>query len=488
MEIMHIIRQLIVRKELGTYSKILFENQNLTENPELKNLLTKKEYFYLLSSVLEVIKNHKYVSADAVKEELLKKSGLKEAIKNVVYEKRLTPGLNLTFGSGKYIDEILCGNASEFKLSDQENKVSYLTSVELNTIYDLASTSKLFTSLAVYSLVDAGLIDLEMPVTTYCPEFKNLSKITIYDLLKFKISIQTPIRIDSVKTFEEAEQILFSAYAPENQDINNAYSDIDAMILKYVVESASKMPFNDYVSETIFKPLGMIDTHLWVPKDKIHRVASNNFNMIVNQNGQIIENQNTLPGISHDPKARIIKSKENNAHGHAGYFSTNDDMMILGKALLDGKIISKTSLHSISKSETGRYKKSEEGKGIYTRYYGSQTYAKQKDASYLSVNPSLSGKAFMSPGFAGTTFLLDPLNHIVMFLGANRLHNRIYNIPEKFIQTQNDLKYYQGQLISSTFTKDKEEIVEIAMNLALQYQFLDAIMPNEKHKVHVREL
>lgn len=487
MDIMHSIKQIMVKCELNSYSKLLFENQNLTDNPELKNLLTKKEYLNLLSSVLEIIKEHKYASAETIKEELLKRSGLKEAINAIVYEKKLTPGLNLTFGSNEFQDEILCGNTTEFILDKNAYKKSFFEKVELNTIYDLASTSKLFTSLAIYSLVDAGVIDLDKPVTHYCPQFKNLKSVTIYDLLKFKINIQTPLRVDSAKTFNDAEAILFSSFVPENQDIINAYSDMDAMILKYVVESASKMNFNEYVSETIFKPLKMDDTHLFVPEEKIHRVATNNFNMIVNQNGQIIENQNTMPATSHDPKARIMKSKINNAPGHAGYFSTSDDMMILGEALLNGKIISQQSLHNISKSETGRIKTTDVGE-IYTRYYGSQTYLKQKDPNYLSVNPSLSGKAFMSPGFAGTTFLLDPLNHIVMFIGANRLHNRIYNIPERFIQTKRGLKYYQGQIISSSFAKDKEEIVEIAMHLALQYQFLDALMPKEKKKKHVREL
>ncbi|MFI3260299.1 MAG: serine hydrolase domain-containing protein [bacterium] len=488
MDFISIIKQMKIRFELGAYSSSLYKNQNETDNPELKNLLTKKEYFSMLQEVLEIVKENNYASKLTIKDELFKRSRLSDAIANIVYVKNLIPGMNLTFGSKTLRDTILCGNKTECILDKDGNKISYFTDLELNTIYDLASTSKLLTSLAIYSLIDNNYIEKDKPVREYCPQFKNLGDTTVYDLLKFKVNVKTNERIDTQPTFKKAEEVLFSSVLSGETNLINAYTDIGAMILKYVVEAASGISFDEYITEMIFKPLGMNDTFLNVPKDKLSRVACNNFNKTVDNNGTIFENTTTFLGSSHDPKAVIMKSKENNAPGHAGYFSTNDDMMKLGNGLLEGLVISKDSLFDISKSETGMETTDKNGEKIYTKYFGSLTYGKQKDEQYLSVNPTLSGRAFMSPGFAGTTFAIDPLNHIVMFIGANRLHNRIYNIPGKFKEEKNGKIFYKGNIVSSSYALDKESIVEIAMNLAIQYQFLEVIMPSENLKNSVREL
>jgi hypothetical protein len=108
----------------------------------------------------------------------------------------------------------------------------------------------------------------------------------------------------------------------------------------------------------------------------------------------------------------------------------------------------------------------------------------------------------MSPGFAGTTFCLDPINNISLFLGANRLHNRIYQIPKEFDSNiyiyENGKKVYRNnidkeKIISSSFTRDKEKLVKCALDLAIEYQFLEKLnnelLNNEKKELHlIREL
>lgn len=124
----------------------------------------------------------------------------------------------------------------------------------------------------------------------------------------------------------------------------------------------------------------------------------------------------------------LVKKKEI-APGHAGFFSTKDDMIKFAKALIDERLITKDSLLSMSDTETG-FKDDDK----YTRFYGSLVYLKQPDPEFLSVYPPLSGRAFMSPGFAGTQLVVDPINKISLFVGPlDFIIEYIKFISHKFI-------------------------------------------------------
>ena len=167
-------------------------------------------------------------------------------------------------------------------------------------------------------------------------------------------------------------------------------------------------------------------------------------------------------------------------------------MINLGQALINGDIISKEFVLSMSDTATGF--KDDDG---YTRFYGSLVYLKQPDPKFLSVYPPLSGKAFMSPGFAGTTLCVDPINKITLFIGSSRLHNRIYQIhpqQRQFIKTNADnmqtytLKNGEEKIVCEDYTKNKEIMVKLALDLSLQYQLLEKIINSNKEMHLVREL
>lgn len=488
MEFLRHLNYFKTRIDINEYANTLFDNQNDTDDESIKNLLSKKDYLIILKEVLEIVKQNPYADSITIRNKLFEQSGLKDAIYNLVYEKNLTPGLVLTFGTKNITDTITCGNKSEFTLNKHREKISYITPVEHNTIYDIASTSKLITCAAMYKLRDENLLDFDESIRKYLPELDISNEISLYDYLKFNVDLQTNGRVDSAKTFEEAEKILFTAKATSNTYLDNAYTDIGAMLLKYVVERVIKMPFHEFAKEVIFIPLKMDDTFLKVPEDKIHRVASNNFNKIVDLNGNIVEETTLNLGISHDPKAKIIKSKLNNAPGHAGYFSTALDLDKFAQGLLDGTVISRESLLDISKSKTCTLKLDKNGKNYYTRRYGSLTYGKHINPNYLAVQAPLSGKAFMSPGFCGSEIVIDPLNDLHISLASNRLHNRIYKIPTDFVEEKGTKKMYQGSVVSSTYAIEKEEVIKIAVKLSLQYQFLETFKKNSTNKQLIREL
>ena len=473
------------------YINELLKNQNETSIPLLQDIYSVKDYERILKPVLDTIRENPHASLTTLRLKLFLNSGLKEIMDIFVNDTKITPGVLLDFGTFKTRDTVLCGLRQEVNIKDGKIVKEELP-IEQDTIFDLASSSKTFTAVAILALEEAGLIDVFDPIEKYVPEFNKLNNVSIYDLLKFRVRIVTDKRVDSAKNKDEALQILYSAHLDENQNVTNAYTDMGAMILRIVVERVSKMTFDEFVNEIIFKKAKMEDTHLIVPKHKLERVANENLSTIVFKDGSYKINYTNTPGTPHDPKAIAIGELDGVAPGHAGYFSTKNDMIKFAKALINEEIISKESLYSISNTETG-FKDDDK----YTRFYGSLVYLKQPDPAFLSVYPPLSGKSFMSPGFAGTQLVVDPLNKITLFVGSPRLHNRIYQIhPDQIPNIKIDnhnMKTYtlangEEKIVCNDYTKAKEVMVTLALDLAIQYQLLEKIFKNEKEMHLVREL
>ncbi len=474
-------------KKLITYQYIneLLKNQNLANSPHLQDIYSYQDYQELLKPVLKIIRENPTADIFKLHYLLFQRSGLTEIINNFIYERQVTPSILLDFGTSLNRDTIIAGYKQEYTLKGNKKVYEPIPLTE-DTIFDLASTSKLFTSIAILKLEEMNLLDLYEPVTNYAQEFTNLGNVTIYDLLKFRRKIITPKRVDQARTKEEALEILYTAYPLPFTYEDNAYTDMGAMVLRVVIEKVTKMPFAEFTQEIIFNPLKMEDTTLCVPREKRSRCANENFSTIILKDGRDLTRYDNPPGTVHDAKSKAIGSNEGIAPGHAGYFSTKKDLLTLANALINEQILNKESLYSIADNIIGVQKEDK-----FTRFYGSLVYLKQPDPNNLSVYPPLSGKAFMSPGFAGTTLCLDPVNKITLFLGSNRLHNRIYQIapeqvPNIMISPSHNQKTFRlqnGEIknISANFTKEKEVIIRLALDLSLQYQLLEKIMkPNEE--------
>lgn len=133
------------------------------------------------------------------------------------------------------------------------------------TLFRPGSISKLFTWTAVMQLVEQGKLDLDRDVNTYL-DFKipaTFSQpITLRNIMTHTPGFEEQVKDlinqegDSMATLREhmirhmPERIFPPGTTP-------AYSNYGAALAGYIVERVSKQPFNDYVAENIFKPLGM---------------------------------------------------------------------------------------------------------------------------------------------------------------------------------------------------------------------------------------
>src|SRR5580692_11459652 len=199
----------------------------------------------------------------------------------------------------------------------------------VDTIFDIASLTKVVaTTTAVMQLVQQGQVRVNEPVAKYIPEFAENGKeeITVRELLTHYSGL--PKDLDLLQPWEGRETALRMAYAekpiyaPGSQFL---YSDVNFIVLGALVERVSGMSLEEYGQKNIFAPLKMAHTRFLPPASWAPKVAPTQYD----------EHDKMLRGIVHDPTARRIGGTA----GHAGLFSTADDLATFAEALLDGSSI-----------------------------------------------------------------------------------------------------------------------------------------------------
>lgn len=133
-----------------------------------------------------------------------------------------------------------------------------------DTLFRVGSISKLFTWTAVMQLVQAGKINLDADVRQYLdfPVDEHLGKITMRDLMThtpgFDESIKDLITLNDKKIPVLGQYL--KAHAPNQifpPGTTGAYSNYGATLAGYIVQRVSGQPFDDYIEQHIFQPLGM---------------------------------------------------------------------------------------------------------------------------------------------------------------------------------------------------------------------------------------
>ena len=213
-----------------------------------------------------------------------------------------------------------------------------------NTIFDLASLTKcIATTTSVMQLLDEGRIRLNEPVAAYLPEFAQNGKgqITIRELMTHFSGLPPDLDLkEPWRGRDTAYNMAMQARPMYTPGTRFLYSDINFEVLGFVVEKISSMPLNEYVSAHIFAPLGMTETTYLPPASWIPRIAPTQYD----------ENGKMLRGVVHDPTARRMGG----VAGHAGLFSTADDLAKFAQNLLSDspKILTREAIAKMSTPAT----------------------------------------------------------------------------------------------------------------------------------------
>ena len=330
---------------------------------------------------------------------------LNDAICFFTEESRIMPGLSVACGTADKALTALGG------LRDEDTGAPLTT----DSIFDLASLTKLFTALLVMRLREEGRLDLAYPVTHYAPQFVHLDGTTVDQVLGFEIALTTTARVDTQKTPEAGRALLFDIRPGEVT--GRAYSDMHAMVLKHVIEGAAQEDYASLLQRLILHPLEMNHTYLVVPEERRGLcVSCNNEHRI--ERGQYIRRSGIAPGTPHDPKARVLYPEP---CGHAGLFATAGDMVKLCQGLLRYAVISRDSVLFMSRNRTGRLRPD----GTYQQYLGAQCYVKHPVQRHSEVPVYESDKAISLSGFTGHHLSVDVETGVFALFLGNRVQNRL---------------------------------------------------------------
>ncbi len=166
--------------------------------------------------------------------------------------------------------------ARAYGLSDLEKKVKATP----ETIYSICSISKLFTSVVIMQLRDAGKLRLDDEVSDHLPwfnikqQYPDSGSITIRSLLTHSSGL--PRESDypywskpdfHFPTREQLKEKLAQQKTLYPPSTYFQYSNLGISLLGEIVAEISGMSYDDYVTEKILKPLGMKDTRPYLPKE-----------------------------------------------------------------------------------------------------------------------------------------------------------------------------------------------------------------------------
>ncbi len=342
---------------------------------------------------------------------------LEEGVSHLVDERRIISGIAVSYGDLMRGEAFWRGDIREVRL-ENGGFIPDRAPMETDSVFDLASVTKLFTCVAVLQLCERGKLRLDQSVGSVDKRFLHIADVTVEALLCFRAALQTTARVDAAKDADEAEALLFGIRKGP-PPTRKFYTDMGAMVLKYIVETAADMPFWDFLHENILRPLGMTRTFAEVPAELLLQTVNCNYERRI-VNGAFLLDAACPPGTVHDPKARLLHTGRSAPCGHAGLFSSLGDMTKLARGLLSGALLSRKTLLEIGVNRTG-------GKlpdGSDSQYMGYLCYAKQPVQTFSEVPAYFGGRTIALNGFTGNHFSVDPEKNQFMILLANRIHNR----------------------------------------------------------------
>lgn len=281
------------------------------------------------------------------------------------------------------------------------------------TIYDLASLSKVIgTTTGAMILYDEGRLDLDAPVSRYIPEFSGGDKdlVTVRMLLTHRSGLPAGRELWRMTSNAlDARRIVLSTPLVNKPGAVFVYSDLGADVLAWVVESISGLSLDTYLTERVFKPLGMNDTFYNPPDSVRYRVAPTE---VAPPRGY------PLKGEVHDENAFALGG----VAGHAGLFSTASDLAIFAQMMLNGgeyddvRIFSDSTVALFTKRSAG------------TRALGWDTADGDGGSGEY-----LTSSAFGHTGYTGTSIWIDPEREMFVVLLTNRVHAARARRPAKVI-------------------------------------------------------
>jgi uncharacterized protein YbbC (DUF1343 family)/CubicO group peptidase (beta-lactamase class C family) len=322
-------------------------------------------------------------------------SAVDEAARDAVASGEI-PGVVVLVGQG---DDVLYHRAF-----GSRSLVPAVTPMLPDTVFDIASLTKPFgTTLAVMSLVERGTVKLDAPLGRYLREFRptSFNQVTIQRVLTHSAGLPAiPPSTALTRGFPGAAREIAKLPLDYSPGTGFQYSDTGFILLAEVVRRVTGLPLDRYLDRVLFRPLALPDTTFHPSAALRGRIAPTEFH-----------SGHMLVGEVHDPRARQLGG----VAGHAGMFSTAEDLAKICRMLLHGGALDG---RRIFRPETVRLMWSRVPDGRGTRALGwdvTSGYA-------LVMAPFFPAGSVGHTGFTGTSIWIDPSSRTYLVVLTNRVH------------------------------------------------------------------
>lgn len=294
-----------------------------------------------------------------------------------------------------------------------------------DTIFDVASLTKIFaTTASMMKLIEQGKIRLADTAVHFIPELgtegatAEKNQITIRQLMTHTSGFAPDPDDSKIPAgWSGTEPLLKEIYAEPLTAPPGArflYSDTNFILLGEIVHRVSGLPLNEFAAREIFTPLGMAHTRFMPPAGWIPQIAPTEEVDLPTGAKAGSGQGHLLRGVVHDPRARQMGG----VAGHAGLFSTADDLAIYCEMILangavpSGKrIFAADTIHLMATPQQPPWIPSQRGLGW------------DIDSAYSAPRGDLLPiGSFGHTGFTGTSVWLDPGSNTFIILLTNSVH------------------------------------------------------------------
>ena len=238
-----------------------------------------------------------------------------EKVLNEMVAERVAPGgVLLVSQNGKTVLYEAFGTT---RYQDDGSRV-----VTKDTIYDIASITKIFTATAALILADRGEILLDDKLAKFFPRCAYGDKVAVRHLLTHTSGISVWMAKLAEQKPDEIHQAVIQASLKNKPGAKAEYANVNSYLLGEIIELVSKETLDKFFLKEICRPLGMKETFFNPPGAFFERIAPT----------EIAENRGLITGQAHDESTHALGG----VAGHAGLFSTAEDLNRLCRIWLNG--------------------------------------------------------------------------------------------------------------------------------------------------------
>ncbi|WP_188454184.1 serine hydrolase domain-containing protein [Virgibacillus oceani] len=306
---------------------------------------------------------------------------------------------------GHIVQHEAYGDAVRYK-DDNGTEFDKPIAMKEDTIFDLASLSKIFTTTAAMKLYEEGYFELDDPVAEYIPEFAQNGKenVTIRQLMTHTSGFKAWVSLYTIgETREDRLQYVFQYPLDNPPGTTYTYSDLNMITLGAIIERLSGKRLDEYVHETLTGPLKMKDTMYNPPMSLRNRIAATEY--------QPWTNRGLVWGEVHDENAWSLDG----VAGHAGVFSTANDLAKLAHMFInDGRyggkqILKPETIQLLVENQIPEFPGDEHGLGW-----------ELAQGWYMDALSEAS--TIGHTGYTGTSIAVNLNNDTIAILLTNRVH------------------------------------------------------------------